>query len=185
MEVTMKATRLIGTAATAILFTLAGGCADGGAVLEPAAPASESRAQAGNPRILAAGEFVPEPDFANATLIPQGNHCIVQIDGVLIFNGTLQGLASGTSTVRIFAACPEVELPGSLADYRSVFRSEGVFVGTVDGAPAEADFVYQGRSEVGGRVDARIHFSGGLQGVLHVDAEVAEGGSYEGFVIRR
>jgi hypothetical protein len=185
MEVTMKATRLIGTAATAILFTLAGGCADGGAVLEPAAPASESRAQAGNPRILAAGEFVPEPDFANATLIPQGNHCIVQIDGVLIFNGTLQGLASGTSTVRIFAACAEVELPGSLADYRSVFRSEGVFVGTVDGAPAEADFVYQGRSEVGGRVDARIHFSSGLQGVLHVDAEVAEGGSYEGFVIRR
>jgi hypothetical protein len=31
----------------------------------------------------------------------------------------------------------------------------------------------------------RIHFSGGPQGVLHVDAEAAEGGTYEGFVIRR
>jgi hypothetical protein len=181
----MKATRLIGTVATAVLFGFVGGCADGGAVLEPAAHAAESRAQAGNPRIQAAGAFVSQPDFDNATLTPQGNHCIVQIDGVLMFFGTLEGTASGTSTVRIFATCAELELPGSLDDFRSVFRSEGVFLGAVDGAPAEADFVYQGRSDVGGRVDARVHFSGGLQGVLHVDAEVAEGGSYEGFVIRR
>jgi hypothetical protein len=189
----MKATRLIGTAATAVLFGFIGGCADGGAVLEPvagavlvpAAAAAESAAQAGNPRILASGEFVPEPDFANATLTPQGNHCIVQVDGVLIFFGTLDGVASGTSTARVFATCAELALPGSLNDFRSVFRSEGVFTGTVDGAPAEANFVYQGRSDVGGQVDARVHFSGGLQGVLHVDAEVAEGGSYEGFVIRR
>jgi hypothetical protein len=188
----MKATGFIGTAAMAALVGLVGGCVDGGSVLEPAAPAAAlhgkapvTPAQAGNPRILASGEFVSGVDFGNATLTAQGNHCIVRVDGEVEFFGTLEGSATGTSTVRVFATCAEVESTGSLDAFRTNFHSEGVFTGTVDGAPAEADFTYQGRSEVGGRINARIRFSGGLQGVLHVDARIAEGGTYDGFVIRR
>jgi hypothetical protein len=131
------------------------------------------------------GEFVPDPDFHNATLTAQGSHCILQLPGELNFSGTVEGVGNGTSTVRLFAPCADVEIPGSLSAFRSVFRSEGAFVGMVEGEAAQADFVYKGRSELGGRVDARMHFSGSLQGVLHVAAKVAEGGSYQGFVIRR
>jgi hypothetical protein len=188
----MKATRLVGAATTAVLFGFGGGCTDGGTVLEPAAPAAsvqspppQGPAPRGNPRILASGVFVSVPDFVNATLTPQGNHCIVEIGGELTFFGTLEGGATGTSTVRVFAACSEVELPGALEAVLNVFRSEGVFDGTVDGEQVRADFVYQGRAEEGGRVQARFHFSGGLQGVLHVEGEAGRGGTYEGFVIRR
>jgi hypothetical protein len=188
----MKATRLTGALTTAVLFGFGGGCTDGGTVLEPGAPAASLQsppphglAPRGNPRILASGMFVSVPDFDNAVLTPQGNHCIVEIDGELTFFGTLEGVATGTSTVRVFADCSEVELPGSLEAFRNVFRSPGVFDGTVEAEQVRADFLYEGRAEEGGRVAARFHLSGGLQGVLHVEGEVARGGTYEGFVIRR
>lgn len=185
----MKGMRLILAVPAVLLFS--GGCGDGQAVLEPAAPeaalhgnAPESRALAGNPRILASGEFIAVVDFTTLTFTPQGNHCILVVEGQLIFSGTLEGVGSGTTTARVFATCEEV-LANPPGTFRDVFRFEGVFVGTVDGEPAQADFVYQGRAEAGGRIDARIHISGGLQGVLHADAQLAVGGSYEGFVIRR
>jgi hypothetical protein len=185
----MKETRLIAAVATTVLFAFGGGCVDGGAVLEPGAPAAsihsappKALASAGNPRILASGTFVSQFDLV--TLSPQGNHCIVQISGDLILSGTLQGTASGSATARIFAPCAELTLE-SLDDFRSVFRFDGYFVGTVDGEPAQAELVYQGRSEEGGGIDGKIRLSRGLQGVLHVDGQALAGGTYEGFVIRR
>jgi hypothetical protein len=187
----MKGMRLIVAVATSTLVGL-GGCAEGGTVLEPATPMAfvgssppGAPGHRGNPRILASGAFVSSGGLANATLTPQGNHCVGEVAGELYFSGTLEGTGTGTSTVRFFATCQEVELSESLDDIRTVFRSEGVFVGTVNGTPVEADFVYQGRSELGGRIDARLNFSGCLQGVLHVDGLVAQGATYEGFVIRR
>jgi hypothetical protein len=185
----MKARDLIVAVATTGLVGFGGGCVDGGALLEPGAPAAsiqspppKAPASAGNPRILASGTF--ESESGDATFSQQGNHCIVQIPGDMILSGTLGGTASGSVIARIFAPCTELTLE-SIDDFRGLFRFEGDFVGTVDGEPAQADLVYQGRAEVGGRIDAKIRLSGGLQGVLDVEGEAFEGGTYEGFVIRR
>jgi hypothetical protein len=139
-------------------------------------------AAAGSPRILAQGPFDAIIDPATFNLTPQGNHCILEVDGTLVFSGTLVGEARGTTQARIFASCDEVAVnpPGT---FRDVFTSELHFTGTVDGVPASADITYQGAVEEGGGIRAQIRLSRGLQGVLQADAVVAVGGSYTGFVI--
>ena len=66
--------------------------------------------------------------------------------------------------------------------FNDVFTSKLEFAGTVDGAPTVADITYRGTTQVGGDIDALMIASNGLRGVLNVDAVVAIGGSYEGFL---
>jgi hypothetical protein len=121
-------------------------------------------------------------DFSTLSLTPRGRNCRLVVDGMLVFSGSIEGTATGTTTALIFAPCSEVAVtpPGT---YRDVFTSELHFVGTVNGEPAESDALYQGVTEVGGTIDGHLHFSNGVAGVLDVDAIVAVGGSYEGSLV--
>jgi hypothetical protein len=63
-----------------------------------------------------------------------------------------------------------------------VFKSELKFTGTADGVPVTADITYQGITQVGGDIEAKLILSNGLTGELDVDAVVAVGGSYTGSI---
>lgn len=131
--------------------------------------------------IEAEGVFIAEVDFPTISLTPVGANCLLEVKGQLIFEGTLEGVAKGTTRALIFAPCGDVAItpPGTFKD---VFRSKLEFLGTVDGEPATADLSYRGITEVGGAIKALFHLSNGLKGVLKVDAIVAVGGSYDGSV---
>lgn len=129
----------------------------------------------------AGGEFTVVIDFPSLTLMPVGSNCLLEVDGEAVFTGTLEGIAMGTTRALVLAPCDAVAVnpPGAFKD---VFRSKLEFVGTVDGEPAIADLTYRGITEVGGGIAALFQFSNGLKGVLQVEAIVAVGGSYQGFV---
>ena len=97
------------------------------------------------------------------------------------FTGTLDGVAAARTRALILASCPEVAVtpPGTFKD---VFSSKLEFAGTVNGTPTIADITYRGITEVGGDIKALMGPSNGLKGVLKVEAIVAVGGSYEGFL---
>lgn len=156
-------------------------CAD--AALEPTAPEATRPSQAvmAGPTEVS-GTYDAVVDFSTLTLTPRGRNCRLVVDGMLVFSGTVEGTATGTTTALIFAPCSEVATtpPGT---YRDVFTSELRFVGTVDGEPAEADALYQGVTLVGGAIEGHVHFANGVAGVLDVDAIVAVGGSYDGALV--
>jgi hypothetical protein len=131
--------------------------------------------------VAATGEFAAVVDFTTLTLRPRGKNCLLQVDGELVFSGTIEGVATGTTTALVLATCTEVAStpPGT---HRDVFKSELEFEGTITGVPARADMIYQGRVQEGGRIEGRIIASRGLAGVLQVDAQVAVGGSYSGSI---
>jgi hypothetical protein len=58
-----------------------------------------------------------------------------------------------------------------------------VFEGTIDGESAEANLLYMGRVQPRGAIEGRLVFSNGVQGRLEVEAVVAVGGEYRGFVV--
>lgn len=176
----MKGMRII-LLGTASLISL--GCTDD--ALGPIAPAAarwDHAAMAGPTQV--SGTYDAIVNFATLTLTPRGENCLLVVDGELVFSGTIEGTAVGTTTVLVFGPCSEVAAtpPGT---FRDTFTSELHFVGTVDGEPAEADALYQGSVQVGGAVEGRILLSNGVAGVLDVDAFVAAGGSYEGAVVVR
>jgi hypothetical protein len=174
-------------AGTALLIT--GGCADGRTVLDPAPSiAAEGRSSAPAPRrarrVETSGDFAALVDFSTLTLTPRGRNCLLQVKGQLVFSGTIEGTATGQTNALVFAPCSEVATtpPGT---YRDVFRSELVFEGTVDGQPAEANLLYMGRVQPGGRIDGRLVFSNGVAGRLDAQGVVAVGGQYSGSVVVR
>jgi hypothetical protein len=81
----------------------------------------------------------------------------------------------------IFASCDQVSTtpPGTFHDR---FESELEFTGTVNGISASADITWKGVTKEGGDIEAVMFLSNGLEGTLKVDATVATGGSYAGFV---
>ena len=129
----------------------------------------------------ASGDFTAAVDFSTLTArAVRGNKCELRVNGVLTFDGTLEGDATGTTTAVIFAPCAEATAnpPGTFFD---LFRFEGAFVGTVHDRPATGDLSYAGITRVGGTIDARIVLAtDSLRGVLRADARVAVGGSYGG-----
>jgi len=135
----------------------------------------------GDAKIPAVGEFAAIVDFETLALTPVGANCLLEVSGRLEFSGTLVGSAPGTTRALVFAGCPDVASnpPGA---FRDVFMSQLEFVGTVDGVPIIADLTYQGNTEVGGDIVALMRLSSGVSGHLEVDARVAEGGTYGGFV---
>jgi hypothetical protein len=174
----MKAMRTILAGVPSLLLL---GCME--ASVSPTAvepPRSEQAAMAGPSDQL--GTFTAVVDFSTLSLTPRGRNCRLVVDGMLVFSGTVEGTATGTTTALVFAPCSEVATtpPGT---YRDIFTSELRFVGTVNGEAATADALYQGVTEVGGAIDAHLHFANGVAGVLDVNAIVAVGGSYEGRLV--
>lgn len=174
------------TTAAAVLF-FAIGCGDSHPVEPGPVSGTSSDAvlatQAADPLVEAIGSFDAFVDFSTLSLTPRGSNCLLRVSGTLVFSGTIEGVATGTTSALTFATCDDVitNPPGSFPD---VFRSELHFTGGVDGMPAEGDLMYQGRAAPGGAIDAHLIFSRGMQGVLDVDGQVAVGGSYQGRVRR-
>lgn len=181
----MNATRLFATAAA----LLAIGCTDGGDPLAPAVPDNLAPIEAEEhisaiSSVPVAGAFEAQVDFSTLTLTPKGRRCLLVVGGQLVFSGTIEGVATGTTTALVFAPCSEVSAnpPGT---HRDVFRSDLVFEGLIDGESAQGRMTYLGSAEPGGHIEALLILSHGLSGVLSVDGQVAVGGSYEGRVLAR
>lgn len=169
---------------TALLIV--GGCASGDDVLGPAARAvqdhsSDVPALAAR-RVEATGAFVANVNFSTLTLTPRGSNCLLEVEGALVFTGTIQGTATGQTSALVFAPCEQAGTnpPGTFPD---VFKSELEFEGTVDGVPASAKLLYMGRVQEGGQIDGRLIFSNGVEGRLEARAQVAVGGEYSGFLV--
>lgn len=132
-------------------------------------------------KIPASGYFTATVDFSTLSLAPVGDNCLLEVEGVIEFTGTLDGIAPARTRALVLASCEHVAFnpPGAFKD---IFKSRLEFAGTVNGVPTVADMTYQGITEVGGKMEAVFTFSDGLKGVLRVDAIVAVGGSYRGFL---
>ena len=163
----------------------AAGCADDGSVLGPSTsddvrPAASNGSAAR--QVDASGQFLAQVDFTSFTFTPRGRNCLLTVNGQLVFTGTIDGTATGTTSALVFAPCADVMAapPGT---YPDVFRSELEFRGTIDGEPATANLLYMGRVAEGGTIDGRLIFSNGVAGRLEADAIVAVGGTYHGRVV--
>ena len=172
----MNIARLLVTG-TALLIV--GGCADGRDPLGPTAPTPAVQAAR---QVETSGQFDALVDFSTLTLTPRGQNCLLQVEGQLVFTGTIEGVGTGQTTALVFAPCSEVATtpPGTHPD---VFHSELVFEGTVDGEPVQANVRYMGRVQPGGAIEGRLIFSNGAAGRLEVDARVAVGGTYSGSIV--
>lgn len=139
-----------------------------------AAPASAA------PAHPAAGAFTVAVAFPTAAFEDVGMQlCRVSIDGTLTFTGTLTGVATGTITALVLAPCSEAQStpPGTSRD---VFRFQGTFAGTVDGAPTAGALTYAGVTRVGGAIDATVLLAGPARAALRADAVAGVGGTYAG-----
>lgn len=179
----MNIPRLV-AAATALLIV--GGCANGDDMLGPATSAVEAgssdRPAFAARRVEAAGAFAANVNFSTLRLTPRGANCLLEVEGELVFTGTIQGTATGQTSALVFATCEEAgnNPPGTFPD---VFKSELEFEGTVDGEPASANVLYMGQVQVGGHIEGGLIFSNGVQGRLDAQAQVAVGGEYSGSVV--
>lgn len=180
----MNALRFVSTGLVALILT---GCADGRDSFASTAPSvARSLAPGGAPnaaqRIQTAGTFDAIVDFPTVTLTPKGGNCLLEVQGHLIFHGSIEGTANGVTSALEFAPCSEVALhpPGTFPD---VFKSVAVFDGTIAGQPAHANLLYMGRVQVGGAIDGRFVFSNGVAGELDANAIVAVGGTYRGQLV--
>ena len=184
LEITMRILRLVAAGTTMLI---AGGCTDG-RTLEPTAPAVPIQRQAAvaapsaAQQVAASGDYDALVKFETLRLTPRGHNCLLVVDGTLVFRGTIEGQATGTTSALVKAPCSDVATtpPGTYAD---VFKSELVFKGTVNGQPAQANVLYLGGVEPGGHIDGRLVFSNGVEGRLNVSATVAVGGTYSGSVV--
>lgn len=132
------------------------------------------------PTHAAAGAFTVAVTFPSAVFDEVGPRvCRVSIDGTLTFTGTLAGVATGTITALVLAPCSEAQStpPGTSRD---VFRFQGAFAGTVDGAPTTGALTYAGVTRVGGAIDAAVLLSGTARAALRADAVAGVGGTYAG-----
>ena len=174
--------------ATVMVLLLVGGCGngrDGNDLTAPSLTASSSSAdRTSSPahRIATSGQFDALVDVSTLTLTPRGRNCLLEVAGRLVFTGTFQGTAVGRTRALVSASCAKVATTPP-ARLRDIFKSELVFNGTVDGAPARANLLYSGGVEPGGRIEGRLLFFKGVAGTLKVEAKVAVGGKYRGAVV--
>jgi hypothetical protein len=133
-------------------------------------------------RVETTGPFDAIVDFSTLKLTPRGRNCLLDVDGRLVFHGSIEGVGTGHTTALVFASCADViaSPPGTDPD---VFHSEIEFTGTVGGEPARAHVLYQGRSQPGGHIDGHLIFSNGVAGELSADAQIAVGGLYSGSLV--
>jgi hypothetical protein len=148
-------------------------------------PDAAQAASAG--RVDAAGAFTAVVDFPSLVTRDIGrSKCEFHVDGTLTFTGTLDGVASGTTTALIDAPCPEA-LSNPPGTFRDVFRFEGDFAGTVDGVPATGDLRYAGVTRPGGSIDANIRLRAdqAKAELRTVDAQIGVGGTYRGVAVTK
>ena len=124
------------------------------------------------------GRFTATVDLTSVQLQdkPYGS-CLLTVNGVLEFYGSLKGEAAGTTNALEAAPCSDVAAnpPGT---YFDVFQFRGHFDGTVNGRPLSVPLTYTGITRVGGHIDAVIVLRGSGIGPLKADAVVAVGGTY-------
>lgn len=175
----MKTIRLVASGAA---FLVAGGCADGRSIVDPASAGRSIESQSSAQPTEASGKFDAVVDFSTLTLTPRGQNCLLEVSGQLVFTGTIEGTGTGRTSALVSAPCDDVATnpPGTFSD---VFKSELTFEGTVDGQPAQANVLYMGRVQPGGHIEGRLVFSNGVAGRLEVQAQVAVGGDYSGSVV--
>lgn len=131
--------------------------------------------------IRAKGDFTVEIDFSTLALKQVDENCLITVEGSVSFTGTLEGVATARTRALAIASCGDVvAMPPGV--YEDIFTSAFEFAGKVDGRPIVADLTYRGRTALGGEIDAVFIPSNGLKGRLFVDAIVAVGGSYSGFL---
>jgi hypothetical protein len=134
----------------------------------------------------AAGAFTAAVNFPSLVTRDVGERkCEFRVQGTLTFKGTLDGVATGTTTALIDAPCPEaLANPGT---FRDVFRFEGDFVGEVDGVPASGDLSYAGVTRPGGSIDANIKLRAdrAKAQLRTVDAALGVGGEYRGVAVTK
>jgi hypothetical protein len=134
-------------------------------------------AAAANP---AAGAFQANINFVTVQLkdVPPSS-CLLTVDGVLTFTGTLVGTAAGMTNALETAPCSAVSVnpPGTFSD---AFQFRGHFVGTVNERHIDTSLTYSGVTYVGGHIDAIISLLGSGIGPLRATATVAVGGTYIG-----
>ncbi len=136
-------------------------------------------------RVDAAGTFTAAIDFSSLVTRDVGtSKCEFRVDGTLTFDGTLEGVASGTTTALIDAPCAEA-LSNRPGTFRDVFRFHGDFTGTVDGVPATGDLSYAGVTRPGGSIDANIRLRAdqAKAELRTVDVQVGLGGTYRGVAV--
>jgi len=136
-------------------------------------------------QVDAAGAFTAVVDFPSLVTRDVGkSKCEFRVAGTLTFTGTLEGVASGTTTALIDAPCPEA-LNNPPGTFRDVFRSESTFVGTVDGVPVTGDLSYAGVTRPGGSIDANIRLRAdrAKAELRTVDAQLGVGGTYRGVAV--
>ncbi|HMQ55379.1 MAG TPA: hypothetical protein PKE64_08365 [Anaerolineae bacterium] len=141
--------------------------------------------QADNEKVLAEGTFEVSADFSTLTITPVGSSCVLQVEGSLEFRGTLEGSGSAQTRTLVFAPCEDVmgNPPGTFADVVTAYAG---FEGTVSGSPANATVTYLGKTEEGGAIAGLMTVKGrNLTGLLDVAAQVAEGGSYDGYILNK
>jgi hypothetical protein len=148
-------------------------------------PDTAQAASAG--QVDAAGAYTAVIDFTSLVTRDVGkSKCEFRVDGTLTFTGTLEGVASGTTTALIDAPCPEAlsNPPGTFSD---VFRSESDFAGTVDGVPVTGDLSYAGVTRPGGSIDANIRLRAdqATAELRTVDAQIGVGGMYRGVAVTK
>lgn len=184
MEATMNVVRFVSTGTVLLLVC---GCGDVRGPATPTAPAFNAQSRVAESPVAAgqvqtSGHFDAQVDFSTVTLTPKGSNCLLEVDGRLVFSGTIEGTGIGHTSALEFAPCSEVAVnpPGTFPD---VFKSVAVFDGTVNGVPAHSSLLYMGQVAVGGHIDGRLVFSGGVAGKLDVSAVVAVGGEYSGALV--
>ncbi len=184
MEAIMNVVRLV---STGMVLLLVCGCGIGRDATTPTGPAFIAQSRAAESPVAAgqvqtSGHFDAQVDFSTVTLTPKGSNCLLEVDGRLVFTGTIEGTAIGHTSALEFAPCSEVAVnpPGTFPD---VFKSVAVFDGTVNDVPAHSNLLYMGRVAVGGHIDGRLVFSDGVAGKLDVSAVVAVGGEYSGALV--
>lgn len=131
--------------------------------------------------VRAKGEFTVAIDFSTFELTAVDENCLLTVEGVVTFTGTLEGIAPARTRALASASC-EVVATSPPGAYEDVFTSAFEFAGKVDGRPVVADFDYRGKTALGGSIDAVLAPSNGLRGRLFVDGIVAVGGSYNGYL---
>jgi hypothetical protein len=133
--------------------------------------------------VSASGDFAATLDFDSLRLQPVGSRCLLTVSGTLTLAGTLLGTATGSTAAFEDAPCTDVAAnpPGTFAD---VFRFTGTFSGTIAGRATAGALVYAGRTAPGGAIDAVMVVTGGLTGLLRVQAVVGVGGTYRGVVVQ-
>uniref|UniRef100_A0A7S3L9X6 Lipid/polyisoprenoid-binding YceI-like domain-containing protein n=1 Tax=Amphora coffeiformis TaxID=265554 RepID=A0A7S3L9X6_9STRA len=130
----------------------------------------------------ASGSFDTQLDFSTLTFTPIGsNRCRIEVEGTLMFTGTLVGEAKAKTSALAMASCEEVQAnpPGDIPD---TFQSKLIFEGEIDGTDIITDIIWNGSTEAGGSIEkSGMTFPGsGVAGQLKVIAQVGFGGEYEG-----